>query len=277
MRKLLRGTAALAGVLAVTVIGVDALTARTAEAAVTPAFISSCLPSHTAGDDPIVMPGMPGMAMRHDFFGNTGTNANSTTQSLVAGGGTTCGHADDKAAYWAPTATLNGKDIKPIRIRVYYRAGTKDPATVKSFPVGLKMVAGEAYAKSPQPTDRVSWGCGEGSTGTATVPTCPDATLVLHVYFPDCWDGKNLDSPDHRSHMAYTHNGQCPSTHPVPVPKLTEDVKYPVRGGAGIAFQYSGSPYTGHADFMNGWKQSTLDALVKKCINGRQACGVISG
>ena len=29
-------------------------------------------------------------------------------------------------------------------------------------------------------------------------------TLELHVLFPDCWDGKRLDSPDHQSHMAYS-------------------------------------------------------------------------
>ena len=27
--------------------------------------------------------------------------------------------------------------------------------------------------------------------------------LRAQVYFPSCWDGKNLDSDDHQSHMAY--------------------------------------------------------------------------
>lgn len=33
-----------------------------------------------------------------------------------------------------------------------------------------------------------------------------------------CWDGKNLDSPDHKSHMAFPSGvttGSCPTTHPV--------------------------------------------------------------
>lgn len=35
--------------------------------------------------------------------------------------------------------------------------------------------------------------------------------------FPSCWDGKNLDSDDHKSHVAFpdgVSTGNCPSTHP---------------------------------------------------------------
>lgn len=31
---------------------------------------------------------------------------------------------------------------------------------------------------------------------------CP-AGIMVNVRFPTCWDGKNLDSPDHMSHVAY--------------------------------------------------------------------------
>ena len=43
-----------------------------------------------------------------------------------------------------------------------------------------------------------------------------------------CWDGKNLDSPDHQSHMYnnieiddFKNAPYCPSTHPVRVPQVT--------------------------------------------------------
>ncbi|WP_309624448.1 DUF1996 domain-containing protein [Methylibium sp.] len=49
------------------------------------------------------------------------------------------------------------------------------------------------------------------------------------VFFPQCWDGKNLDSPDHKSHMAYPSDGGCPRSHPVALPS--------------------------HGDWWNGWKQ----------------------
>lgn len=50
-----------------------------------------------------------------------------------------------------------------------------------------------------------------------------------------CWDGKNLDSPDHKSHVAYpidgapaftgsSVGGQCPDTHPVKIPQIMLEV-----------------------------------------------------
>ena len=65
---------------------------------------------------------------------------------------------------------------------------------------------------------------GKGSQGmkpSAEVPTCPDTRgsfLRLHIRFPECWDGRNIDSADHKSHMAYSRAGVCPSTHPISVP-----------------------------------------------------------
>jgi len=37
-----------------------------------------------------------------------------------------------------------------------------------------------------------------------------------------CWDGVNVDSPDHKSHVAYPAGilGACPSSHPVEIPQV---------------------------------------------------------
>lgn len=49
-----------------------------------------------------------------------------------------------------------------------------------------------------------------------------------------CWDGKNLDSPDHQSHVAYssgsgaTGGGACPSTHPVKLPQIMYELMWNV-------------------------------------------------
>jgi len=68
----------------------------------------------------------------------------------------------------------------------------------------------------------ISFACipGHGSGGPA-VPGFPDhkcgGNLQTRVDFPMCWDGINLDSQDHRSHVAYPSgldNGVCPSSHP---------------------------------------------------------------
>lgn len=42
--------------------------------------------------------------------------------------------------------------------------------------------------------------------------------LRAEVFFPSCWDGKNLDSANHKDHMAYPSlmdDGVCPDSHPV--------------------------------------------------------------
>jgi hypothetical protein len=57
------------------------------------------------------------------------------------------------------------------------------------------------------------------------------------VTFPTCWDGVNLDSPDHRSHMAYSTgadwtdvgpSGNCSASHPVVVPQVMFEVMWDV-------------------------------------------------
>jgi hypothetical protein len=48
---------------------------------------------------------------------------------------------------------------------------------------------------------------------------------LMHVVLR-CWDGKNLDSPDHQSHVAYPEigtferGGTCPKSHPVKIPQI---------------------------------------------------------
>ena len=93
----------------------------------------------------------------------------------------------------------------------------------------------------------------------------------MHVRFPDCWNGRTLDSVDHKSHMTYAGGG-CPSSHPVPVPLLALTVTYPTHGGPGIALA-SGSRYSAHGDFFNAWDQAELARLVRRCLNTGIQCG----
>src|SRR5262245_7000300 len=46
-------------------------------------FKATCAYSHSASDDPIVFPGMPGASHRHDFGGNPSTSAYSTPETLL--------------------------------------------------------------------------------------------------------------------------------------------------------------------------------------------------
>ncbi len=46
---------------------------------------------------------------------------------------------------------------------------------------------------------------------------CKDG-IRLEIMFPSCWNGKDVDSTDHKSHLAYPNlvgDGQCPDGFPV--------------------------------------------------------------
>jgi len=236
-------------------------------------FVGSCTFSHSAKDDPIVFPRFPGLSHDHSFVGNTTTNASSTLRSLRAGS-TTCKRGGEKAAYWMPTLLLNGQAVEPRGATIYYRRKTLAP--LRAFPAGFKLIAGDSHATAPQDLKIAYWNCGAMSSipASAEVPTCPNArteSLRLHVNFPGCWDGKHLDSPDHKSHMAYAVRGDCPASHPVALPAISVIFRYPITGGAGVTLA-SGGQYSAHADFFNAWQQRTLTSLVNGCLNALRHC-----
>jgi hypothetical protein len=237
-------------------------------------FVENCRYSHQAPDDPIVYPGKPGASHQHTFVGNSTTDAFSSFGSLRSGE-TTCMRADDTAAYWVPALYQGTTEILPIAATVYYRRGTL--AEVNTFPNNLRMIAGDAKATSPQGMRITFWSCGvaSGVDRSAEVPTCPDTRgsfLRLHIRFPECWDGRRLDSADHKSHMAYATRAGCPSTHPVEVPQITQIYRYPTRGGEGFSLA-SGGVYSAHADFVNAWSPGALRKLVEGCLNELVHCG----
>jgi hypothetical protein len=237
-------------------------------------FIENCRFSHQAPDDPIVFPGKPGASHQHTFVGNRTTNAFSNFGSLRSGG-TTCMRQDDTAAYWVPALYQGTTPVLPQAATIYYRRGTL--ATVSAFPNNLRMIAGDAKSTNAQDMRVTFWSCGvdSGVDRSSTVPTCPDqrgSFLRLHIRFPECWDGRQLDSADHKSHMAYATRAGCPSTHPVEVPQITQIYRYATRGGEGFSLA-SGGVHSAHADFVNAWKPSALKKLVDDCLNELVHCG----
>jgi len=268
--------AALALVVAA-VVALAALAATGTEASAVSSdhgasFAVRCDFSHRLSDDPIVHPGMPGMAHSHDFFGNTTTDAYSTYASLRAGGTTCTRFEEDTAAYWLPTVSWDGTPLDSNRAVFYYRTGGKNYEKVKPFPAKLKIIAGNP--------EHVYWRCGrlDDGGGSQSPPTqCDSGELGVRVVFPDCLavdrKGKpRLDSADHRSHMAYSRPvaggwDRCPRSRPMPVPSLTVNATYPIPTTPGEVTLSSGDASTMHADFFNAWNQEALRRLVVHCIN----------
>jgi hypothetical protein len=240
-------------------------------------FTTPCRYTHRAPDDPIVYPNEPGRSHSHDFFGNTSTNAGSTLDTLAASS-TACRRAADRSAYWVPTLFLDGQPVTARGATIYYRDAGKDPAAVVSFPSGLRVIAGDSKATGPQSLDVVSWGCGSqsGIERQQSPPLCSGPTLRATIRFPDCWNGRDLDAADHKSHLAYAlprrgGGRACDPGHPIAVPKLTINITYPVLGGPGVTLA-SGPGYTEHADFFNAWDPPTLDQLVVRCLVADVRC-----
>ncbi len=228
-------------------------------------IVSACRFSHRSNDDPIVFPALAGVSHSHDFFGNVTTDASSTYASLE-GRSTTCGVAGDTAAYWAPTLFVNGVAARPAGMLAYYAVFGHQP--VHTLPMGLEMVAKGSAS--------VRFSCFRHQMPTAAyvhMPTCkPGELMSVGVNFPSCWNGTDLDSPDHRSHMAYASFGVCPAGYPVVVPRLAIWITYKAAPrGAQITLS-SGGLDTAHADYVNAWDPHTLSTLERFCLAGHREC-----
>jgi hypothetical protein len=224
-----------------------------------PYYAIGCSFSHRNNDDPVVFPGQPGKSHSHTYIGNRSVNS-ATTPALLLGGRSTCESEFDSSAYWMPTLFVGEDDITPLTAIVYYVNRSRE--RIAAPPKGLMMIVGNADAKSRQPKGIVSWSCGAvgGKPRFYTIPACTeDQMLQLQATFPNCWDGRRLDSADHKQHMKYASRGLCPASHPVALPQLILIVLYPpVPPGSQVASGRFGA----HADFMNGWDQTELERLV---------------
>ncbi len=261
-------------------------------------FRVNCLFSHMGFNDPVVFPGRANASHLHIFFGNTSVDSTTTPESVRSSGNSTCaGGTANRSSYWAPAVidTATGAPVisdanqtdRDHFLQVYYKTGYDGvlPATVRNFPVGLRMIAGTASSTSPQQRI-VSYSCTEGSAAQvpqqASFPQCaPGQLFIMSVLFPQCWDGVNLDSPDHKSHMAYGAGWPdkgCPSSHPVPLAQITQNFRYRVPAGGMANWRlssdmYSGpAGYSGHADWMNGWDPAVFQRVIDNCYRGGFDC-----
>ncbi len=243
-----------------------------------PQFVVECTVSHFAFDDPIVLPGDAGGSHLHTFFGAYGVHAGTTYEDLLAAS-TSCDQRLDTASYWAPTLLADGRIVEPLRSKAYYRPGPGvDHTIVEPYPPGLKLLAGDAEARGPQPEEIVGWSCGTGADRDPepeSLPCPPGRPLTQTIVFPDCWDGERIDAADHLAHSAYSIEGACPPGAPVAIPQLLLAIEYPeLDAGAELTLS-SGSLHTAHADFWNGWDQDKLETEVRLCINRGVVCGLL--
>ncbi len=214
--------------------------------------------------DPIVFPGLSDTGHLHDFFGALSIAPDSTPSSLRAANAdrddTTCSRGDDGSAYWVPGLMADGETVLPDTVRAKYRPARSRTGRTATFPDDFQVVRGDKAATAAQ--RGIGYRCGEDDMPLAAdVPTCPDGELVAVVRFASCWDGANAFLPG-SAHVAMPlRRGACPATHPVSIPELTLEVRYPTDGLPHVWSLHSGSTAGYHADFMNGWESASIVRL----------------
>lgn len=295
------------------------------------AFRVLCSAGQLLKDDPIRFPGQPGASHLHQFWGNTGANANSTYQSLRTSGGSTCDDAAspiNRTAYWMP-AMLDGAGnvVKPDFINTYYKqvpAGStlcaaRAPGGCVGLPNAIEAIFGynmasgqngpmdansmdywafkfECWTSPTSGIAAVSPPAGQHFTNIADVAAagCPAGSgLIIYFAVPGCWDGKNLDSADHRSHLSYgtdaTGGQVCPADHPYLISPwqghvhFTTDANF-VAGKWHLSSDEMlpgfvvgpGSPVKAgmslHFDYWEGWSPAVKHVWQSHCIDGHLTC-----
>lgn len=258
------------------------------------AFRVPCDTSHMSKDDPIVFPGQPGRAHLHTFFGNTGVNAYSTADSIANSGNSTCaGGILDRSGYWVPSMidTKGGTPLSPTSNNVYYKSGYSLPnsgAAMNVMPNGLRMLSHSVryicYGPNGQNPGWKSNIAQAYADGTCLV----GGDFVMEVSFPQCWDGVNLDSADHMSHMVDTEGYQlangswssrCPANHPVALPTVSYNIHYAITDNLAVSRWVLSSDNatlpagsSGHGDFFMGWDSKTIQTFTRYCENMSLDC-----
>jgi hypothetical protein len=242
-------------------------------------YIQSCPQSVHAQDDPIVAPGLPGGADHdHTASGSLAFGANMTTGSMLAAG-TTCILQANHTAYWAPTVIGPDGVSYPASFSSYYAAAGADPSLVaggrvQPFPTGIRFIVGNSKSTVLQSTSVVRWRCyGQATTLSAPPQSCPVAGKGFAMEFtaPMCWDGMNLDTPDHKAHMSGASAGNgCPASHPVRLPQLQAAFSYPAGAiGGYLSSDHGVGPKgrTAHFDVWEAWSSPNVQDQLTRCLN----------
>ncbi|MFD9741408.1 DUF1996 domain-containing protein [Umezawaea sp. NPDC059074] len=155
---------------------------------------------------------------------------------------------------------------------------------VVAMPKFLRVLYGDAKISiNGTKNARDSWTCSgfEDKVQIKQYPICPRGAKVKRIHdFPSCWDGKNTDSANHRTHIVFPDpkTGKCGQGFKA-VPQLRVTLTYNIPRDIQKKGQYkvdsfpteSHNPVSDHDDFANVMSQSIMNRLVN-CVNRNKNC-----
>lgn len=242
--------------------------------------------------DPIVNPGTHSSHV-HTVFGGSNFGMNTNTARLRQSQCTSIPIPQDKSNYWIPTLYFewaNGSFSSVSGGAVVYYLFDDKPGTTTAFPDDFRMLSGDPMLRTYDPNSHaqqaVTFLCLDFNGVTTRhneIPSkrCPSG-VRSQINFQSCWDGKNVDSPDHKSHVAYQANGPdsggCKDPNfPITIPRVFMEMyqatnefdKYRSQAkNPDQPFVFSNGDPTGygyHGDFFNGWDSGVLQKVVDGC------------
>lgn len=280
--------------------------------------VACTTPVVTERIDPIISPNVIGSNHVHTVHGGQNFYANQTGDTLTASKCTSCEVTNDNSNYWFPKlyfhsptdgqfyAVPNGGLLVYYQDRGNYAVVNGGPG-LYAFPDGFRMISGNPILRSMDAdalTDNSQYGLSRRATFFSCLryvdnvsgydgygfPTSNcEAGLNHRIHMPACWDGVNIDSPSHTTHVAYLSeldNGTCPPGYPKGFMKLffevTWDINSFVTSGqwnpATSTFPFvlaTGDPtgFSWHGDFFNGWKSPDLQNAINTCNDYSNATG----
>jgi hypothetical protein len=174
-----------------------------------------------------------------------------------------------------------GGIVRPVQVLIEYRGNAA--GKVVPMPKFLRALTGDAKPTSRGPANaRAVWTC-SGFTDRLTdkYPVCPAGSRVQRVHdFPGCWDGTNIDSDNHRKHVAFADKatGACPQGFTA-IPQLRITISYDIPRDVQLKGQYAldsfpeenHNPFSDHNDFVNVNSAQTMQRIAT-CINKGKTC-----